>query len=383
MKKLYLLVALCWFCYPALAQSLIYSDTIPKVDIRISPDHAMGGTVADRIEDLTFIPLRGDVIPFVSDFAIQHGQIALVSRGAKLRDKFLLFDLEGKQLYQSTDESLGFTSTERTITDIGMWDDKHLVATMRNTIHLDPAKLASVSKDAQTTGKADDSVKLRSTTWYYDSPRYLHERISKSALSKGDKILVKYGRDSMGPMHDLQQNFSNVFFEGGEPRAYATFSYHYKLFELGESGVAKIFNVVLPMKHTIDTAAIFNFTTQQEYDQYFDSDPVLIKGFNSVIRYRDYILFNLLGTRLEWLAYHTETGELMNLRNILPDKTNDFISFVGSELKTDGDFLYSYIYPNQIRNTMEKSREEGHLMRPEYQAMAKHDNPILVRFKLK
>src|SRR5690606_31416094 len=111
-------------------------------------------------EDLTFIPLRGDVIPFVSDFAIQHGQVALVSRGVKLRDKFILFDFEGKQLYQSTDESLGLTSTERTITDIGSWDDKHLVAAMRNTIRLDPAERKSVSKDARTTKKADDSIKL-------------------------------------------------------------------------------------------------------------------------------------------------------------------------------------------------------------------------------
>lgn len=385
MKKIYLLVALCYFSLSSSAQSLIYSDTIPIVDIRISPEHAMGGMVGDWIEDLTFIPLKTkkeDLIPRAFDLTVIRDKVGLVSRVDGSNHAFLLFDNEGNQLFKTSKESLGLRAPYNNIRSVEIWDNNFIVDAYEYTIVVDDINLEAVASPAGQA-KADDSIKVKNTVWYYDSAFDLHERPTKSALTKDDRILIKYARDSVGPMHDLLQNFSNVFITDGEPRAYVTFPYHYKLFELGEEGIANIVNIVLPMKRTIDTAAIFNFQNKEEYDKYFDSNPDLIKGFNKIIRYKDYILINPISIQFEWLAYNTVTGELINLGNILPDESNDFISFMSSEFTTDGEFLYTLIYPNAIRYAQEKCRKEGYSMRPELQAMAKHDNPIVVRFKLK
>jgi len=345
----------------------------------------MGGTASEWIEGLKFIPLKTtkeNVIPRAFDLTVIRGKVGLGSMTDNAKHVFLMFDNEGNQLFKASKESLGLKTLHNTISSVGIWDDNFFVDAYEYTIVVDDIKLEAVALPAEQA-KAYDSLKVKNSVWYYDSAYDLHERPSRSALTKDDQVLVKYDKDSVGPMYELLQNFSNVFITDGEPRAYVTFPYRYKLFELGEEGIANIINIVLPMKRTIDTAAIFNFQNREEYDKYFDSDPDLIKGFNNIIRYKDYILINPISIQFDWLAYNTMTGELINLRNILPDESNDFISFMGSEFTTDGEFLYTLIYPNTIRQAQEKCRKEGHSMRPEYLALAKHDNPIVVRFKLK
>ncbi len=78
------------------------------------------------------------------------------------------------------------------------------------------------------------------------------------------------------------------------------------------------------------------------------------------------------------------TDETIDFSGIISDESNDFISlFFNPLIFSDDVFLYTIVYPHQIREAEQKCKEENHQMSVKHQKLINHLNPILVKFKLK
>ena len=109
-----------------------------------------------------------------------------------------------------------------------------------------------------------------------------------------------------------------------------------------------------------------------------------ITSITDAKRYKQYLLFQVIGSTPTRIALNLTNNEIISLNKILPDKSNDFMEFLGyNDMETDGEYIYSIIYPNDVAKAKEKSKIEGHSIRKEYLQLEKSLNPILVRYKLK
>lgn len=123
----------------------------------------------------------------------------------------------------------------------------------------------------------------------------------------------------------------------------------------------------------------------ETYEKYIKANPQKVYGLGHVVPHHRYLIF-LAGRYHDprWIAYDLESKEAWGLDYIIPDKSNDYLSFFDTnDIITDGEYLYSYIYPQQVRSAKNKSMDERHSMRKEYADLEKYNNPVLVRFKIK
>ena len=77
------------------AQSLQYSDKIPVEELRLSLQHALGGVVGERIQDLNYFQLyaknKNEIINSVNNFSVNEDNIIITSNGSG--DKFWMEDI--------------------------------------------------------------------------------------------------------------------------------------------------------------------------------------------------------------------------------------------------------------------------------------------------
>lgn len=372
------------------AQKLIYSDTIPTEQIRISPDHAMGGSVSDWIQELAYYPLetqdRKDIVSYVQEFCQNDSSIAVVDRGnsGQAGPAIFIYTAQGKLIKRISLEEMGLDE-HKTVNSIHRWEDGFIIGTPTYRVNMDQEGNFTKQHYATFSSTSDDSVKIHDAVWYYTSPRYMHRRSSNEALILNNEVLVWYQQDNQPSVFfDLRDNFSSLYKQ--EDLVYAAFSYHYKVFELHVKGVQKLYDFIFPLSYTLDIGAYYSIREEESFQTFMAKNPKAILGFDNIIRYKDYLLLEtktLAGSSF-WLAYNITTKEVIRLENIVPDQSNDYLPIMGwnKKLSTDGEYLYSIIYPNEMELATRKCEEERHSMRQEYEKLLNYKNPILVRFKL-
>jgi len=224
---------------------------------------------------------------------------------------------------------------------------------------------------------------IGNSSWHYSVPQFHNKKIMETkTLSQGDRTIVTYQKmdsifqpyNSYGSLSEIQKN----------NKAYAKFTYSTHLFELDSSGVSKVYQFIFPLKNTLNLEEVIKLKDFMPVIQYMNAHQSVITGIGDVFPYRDYLIVQLQLKGNFTIAINMTTKEIIGLRNIIPNKDNDYLAFMNRNiLGTDGEYLYSILFPEDIRQAIGKSIDERHPVSDHLKALEKVNNPIFVRFKLK
>lgn len=387
------LLFLC-FSFPIMhlsAQSLQYSDKIPVEELRLSLQHALGGVVGERIQDLNYFQLyaknKNEIINSVNNFIVNEDNIIITSNGSG--DKFWMEDIflikkEGGLINKIPSKALGLAESE-TINAVRSWKDGFIIGSSQSNFFIQNNGNIRKSIISDHSVFPDDSIKLNQAAWYYYNSRDMKKKHDNTALKVNNEIMIQYGADRKADFfYDITSNFSNI--SKGDTIAYASFVNNYDVFELNDTAIQKIYKIMLPLENTLDTSLYYKISTDDSLTNFQKRTPNAIIGFDQILKYKDYLLLNLksISGDKTWIAINLLTNELISLSNILPDTSNDFLPIMGwnQYLTTDGKYLYSVIYPNEIEDSKSKCEEENHPMTKKNKDLLNSINPILVRFIL-
>jgi len=371
------------------AQHLIYSDTIPTEQIRLSPNHAIGGFAGELLSDFAYFLLeikgKTDIVGYITDVCQNGGHIAIIAtRGGTaggISHVVHLYKTTGHlvKVISLEDMSLGM---DRTVNSIQAFGDGFALRTAQYRIKITKTGGYSIRHYNEFVSLADDSVVMENATWYYTSPR----NRSKEALKNDQSVEVWYASNTVPKVYlDIKQHLSP--YHGDNRVAYATFSYNYKVFEMNKKQIQKIYDFILPISNTLDTSSYNQLQNWNDLKPYINKNPKVVLGFNSVFRYKKYLFLELkeLKGGSIWLAYNLNSKEVINLKNIVPDSSNHFMLVIGWQnyLTTDGEYLYSLIYPNEVEVAVKNSKLSNDPIKKSINVLRNSKNPILVRFKIK
>ncbi|MBE8713016.1 6-bladed beta-propeller [Sphingobacterium hungaricum] len=381
MKKFFFILALLstsLFCY---AQRLIHDPAIPVVKSRIIIEQMRGGTVSENLSDLEYITLKGsknDVIDHLSNSVFTKNRFAIINN----QDGHLFIYDENGVLLNRVSKLEGYKPKDkRLFYAVDLIENKLVVYAERMK--------ASYDLDGNLIEKFLDfehkysipSIDLGQTRFLFGVAQVKRDSFPEFGLKMNDSILVRYDtRDTIRSQYYQGKSLVKI----SEEKAFAVFPSTYKMFELNPNGISKIHQFIFPFKNTIDTSNFAMYKDSSTLFDYLNKNQDKVYGVGRPMLYKNYMILHIGSFGLaSWIAYNLETGEILSLKKILPDKSNDFLEFLDSNtLSTDGEYLYSVIFPNAIQRAKDKSREEAHTMRKEFLNMEKSLNPILVRFKL-
>jgi hypothetical protein len=366
------------------AQRLIYSKDLPVEKIRIVPETTLGGTISERITDLEYIPLKASknqLLDQVYSCTLTPDRIGILSGKGYL----YLYDIKGN-LIKIFDQIPGVKKVK----------DDHLlfnniVATEKGFRLTQGMRYINVDWDGNfidTVAIKPDTTRhattiIGSSSWHYLTPAFQNKKnMETKALRRGDSTIVTYQKmdsvfqpyNSYGSLSEVQKN----------KKAYASFTYSTQLFELDSLGVSKVYQFIFPLKNTLNLDEVVKIKDFMPLFQYVLAHQDAIIGIGDVFPYCDYLIIQLQKNENFTIALNPTTKEIIGLRNIIPDKSNDYLAFMDRNiLGTDGEYLYSVLFPEDIRQAMGKSVDERHPVSDRLKALEKINNPIFVRFKLK
>ena len=391
----YILFILFFHFNQGYSQRLIYDENIPTEKLRVVLEQTQGGKVSEMISDLQYIPLQGgknDLVDYISNIVIHQDKIGIVTAS---QGHFFLYHADGSFIKKITKID-GFKSPygDKTLfheikKDSSGFILEHgefkahvdLMGNIRDTVTIS-------SKDVKDDGFGQymqRELPIGSANYKLFYIFQSDERKKQDILLHNEAVILKYNAlDTI--RHFMINNGLSKVYNG---KAYLTTGYNTKIFELDSTGINKIYELVLPIRNTFDlnkakAAGLSSEEFMKSYN-YFDQNNMVVFALNNVFPYKDYLIMRTRRFHNPmWLAYNLATKEVYGLDNIIPDASNDYLNFFDSQMIfDDGDYLYSFIYPHHIRAAKEKSQLEGHTMRKEYADLAKYNNPVLVRFKLK
>jgi|GEM_PF-602719 len=378
------------------AQRLIYDETIPVEKIRVVLEQTQGGTVSEMLSDLEYIPLqtfKGDLIDRISDLAIIDDRVGVLTSYSS-GGQFYLFSLAGK-LLKKISKIDGFKpfhkENKALFQDIVAKDGKFVLSnyTFRATVDTEGNILDTLTEQRKIV-EDEDGQPVRGQidiapglTYYYYGITNGNKRKRHDVLALNDSVLMKFN-----PQDTNRTNFSLVntpLSKVKDEKAYLTIFQKTLIFELGTQGIDKIYDVVFPFRNTLTEEEKLRHTNWEGFLKYLQEHNSKVLEVGRTMRYQDYLIFYVARFRDPmWLAYNTETKETYGLSNIIPDASNDYLPFFDfNNLFVDGDYIYSFIYPNHLMLGKNKSLDERHTMSKATADLAKYNNPILVRFKLK
>lgn len=366
------------------AQRLIYSKDLPVEKIRIVPETTLGGTISEHITDLEYIPLKANknqLLDQVYSCTLTPDRIGILSGKGYL----YLYDIKGN-LIKIFDQIPGVKKVK----------DDHLlfnniVATEKGfrltqgmryiNVDWDGNFIDTVAIKPDTTRHATTTI--GSSSWHYLTPQFHNKKnMETKALRRGDSTIVTYQKmdsvfqpyNSYGSLSEIQKN----------KKAYVSFTYSTQLFELDSLGVSKVYQFIFPLRNTLNLDEVVKIKDFVPLFQYINAHQGVITGIGDVFPYRDYLIIQLLQNGSFTIALNPTTKEIIGLQNIIPDKDNDYLAFMNrNTLGTDGEYLYSALFPEDIRQAIGKSVDERHPVSDRLKALEKNNNPIFVRFKLK
>ncbi len=382
MRKILLLFLFLSTLLSAYSQRLIYSSDFPVEKIRIILEQLRGGTVSENLTDLEYIPLGGgknDIIDYISNIIITPNNIGIISNS---NQNLYIYDLKGN-LIKRISEIEGFKPKNKVLFYNIQQEKGKIVAygDKLKVVFNEKGEILEKNLDYKYMG-TKTFVSLQDTKFYYGSPSTgKKDSLPEYGLKMNDSILVRYDpRDTIGFM------FANgdEIIKTSEEIGFAVFPNTYRVAQLNPKGVSKIIQFVFPYKNTVDTSNYDIYKTVQSYFNFMENNRDKITSITDAKRYKQYLLFQVIGSTPTRIALNLSNNEIISLNKILPDKSNDYLEFLGYNLlTTDGEYIYTIIFPNDIARAKEKSKIEGHSMRKEYLQLEKSLNPILVRFKLK
>lgn len=366
------------------AQRLIYSKDIPVEKIRIVPETALGGTINERISDLEYIPLKANknqLLDQAYTCILSNNRIGILSGKGHL----YLYNIQG-DLIKIFDQIPGVKKIKEdnlffnhiTTTEKGF----RLTQSMRYVnVDWDGNLIDTITIKEDTTSHYTTTI--GNSSWHYSVPQFHNKKIMETkTLSQGDRTIVTYQKmdsifqpyNSYGSLSEIQKN----------NKAYAKFTYSTNLFELDSSGVSKVYQFIFPLKNTLNLEEVIKLKDFMPVIQYMNAHQSVITGIGDVFPYRDYLMVQLQLRGNFAIAINMKTKEIIGLRNIIPNKDNDYLAFMNRNiLGTDGEYLYSILFPEDIRQAIGKSIDERHPVSDHLKALEKVNNPIFVRFKLK
>ncbi|MCS3554007.1 MULTISPECIES: 6-bladed beta-propeller [unclassified Sphingobacterium] len=367
-----------------LAQRLIYSKDIPVEKIRIVPETAMGGTISERISDLEYIPLKASknqLLDQVYRCTLTPDRIGILSGKGYL----YLYDIKGN-LIKIFDQIPGVKKVK----------DDHLlfnniVATKKGfrltqgmryiNVDWDGNFIDTVAIKPDTTSHATTTI--GSSSWHYLTPQFHDKKnMETKALRLEDSTIVTFQK--MDSIYQPYNSYGSLSEVKKNNKAYASFTYSTQLFELDSLGVSKVYQFIFPLRNTLNLDEVVKIKDYMPLFQYINAHQGVITGIGDVFPYRDYLIIQLQKNGSFPIALNPTTKEIIGLQNIIPDKSNDYLAFMDrSTLGTDGEFMYSILFPEDIRQAMGKSVDERHPVSDRLKALEKNNNPIFVRFKLK
>lgn len=364
-------------------QQLLYSPNIPIQEIRISPKHASGGLVQHNISDLQYLPIsadkKADLIDYINAVQISNGTIAVLSNG---NAKVSLMDNAGKitNTLKSTDFKLPQIEPLQTLTPSS---GGFILGLVHFAVKLNNQGQHKVIDLPAATNTANDSLTLNNTVWSFWQPK--EKSSDLTALQYNGQAVITYHKLSPYAIsRDLDRNLSQP--DMRHHSAFANFPNNYELFELGEQGIQKVYKFIFPKDISVDTALLYNIKDQIGFDKFMMENKEKLFGFNQILSYKDYLLLQLItyGGDRSWIAVNTNNQEVLAIKNIMPDASNDYLPIIGwnDYLLSDGEYLYSILYPNETGSAHNKSDEENHTMKKGHANLIKSKNPILVKFKL-
>lgn len=396
--KYALLFSCLWFALqpdPSYAQQLIYDENIPVEKIRIVLEQTRGGTVSDMLSDLEYIPLqgsRGDLIDYISDLAVVEDKLGVITQ-FNSGGHFYLYDLNTGTLINKITKIDGYKPDSRnrnTLFYNVMEEGGRFVLSTPTPLRV----IVDTQGNVQDTlsykipeedegQRVQQQVSFRpDLTYYYYNGSHNDKRTRRDALALNDSVLIRYSElDTNSYISMLRGDISKPY----AGKAYVTFLKHYKLFELQETGISKLYEIIFPLRNTIDFSD--STISSRDYNvflNYIRANMEKVHQIGRGVAYGDYLIFYVQRWQNPmWLAYNLKTKETYGLNNIVPDKSNDYLSFFDRELFVVGDYIYSMIYPHHVREAKNKSLDERHSISEKTADLEKHNNPILVRFKLK
>lgn len=387
LRKLFLIILYSLITSCLSAQYLIYSDSIPVQHIRVPLPYLKGGTIQDNITDIQYFPLeikeKADIINRVSDIVANAHTIALYSNlfaKNSVSSSFYMYGGDGnlKHRFSTIND---FKSS--TINEIKPCDDGFIIRTGDSAIQIDT--MGEWKKSPNPLNDLSDSVYMdKTTSWYYQSFRQRESGPIKVGLYKNNIPYISYITGSKpNLLYDLDKPFSP--YAKRENTAYSTFPFSTDVFELSDKEIRNVYRFIFPLDYTLDTAQ-YRLVNDEEGKKAFDwKHPHTIHGFDNVIRYRNYLILQLkyLKGDSQWIALNLNTNDIVDLESLLPDPSSDYMPIIGAHkrLISNGEYLYSILYPNEI---VDQNEEKG--SRPitdRARSLSKSKNPILVRFKLK
>lgn len=367
-----------------LAQRLIYSKDIPVEKIRIVPETALGGTINERISDLEYIPLKANknqLLDQAYTCILSNNRIGILSGKGHL----YLYNIQG-DLIKIFDQIPGVKKIKEdnlffnhiTTTEKGF----RLTQGMRYVnVDWDGNLIDTITIKEDTTSHYTTTI--GNSSWHYSVPQFHNKKIMETkTLSQGDRTIVTYQKmDSIFQPYNSYSSLSEI---QKNNKAYAKFTYSTNLFELDSSGVSKVYQFIFPLKNTLNLEEVIKLKDFMPVIQYMNAHQSVITGIGDVFPYRDYLMVQLQLKGNFTIAINMKTKEIIGLRNIIPNKDNDYLAFMNRNiLGTDGEYLYSILFPEDIRQAIGKSIDERHPVSDHLKALEKVNNPIFVRFKLK
>lgn len=366
------------------AQRLIYSKDIPVEKIRIVPETALGGTINERISDLEYIPLKANknqLLDQAYTCILSNNRIGILSGKGHL----YLYNIQG-DLIKIFDQIPGV----KKIREDNLFFN-HITTTEKGFRLTQGMRYVNVDWDGNlidTITIKDDTTSHYTTTignssWHYSVPQFHNKKIMETkTLSQGDRTIVTYQKmDSIFQPYNSYSSLSEI---QKNNKAYAKFTYSTHLFELDSSGVSKVYQFIFPLKNTLNLEEVIKLKDFMPVIQYMNAHQSVITGIGDVFPYRDYLMVQLQLKGNFTIAINMKTKEIIGLRNIIPNKDNDYLAFMNRNiLSTDGEYLYSILFPEDIRQAIGKSIDERHPVSDHLKALEKVNNPIFVRFKLK
>jgi len=386
---LFLIINLCH------GQQLIYDDKIPVKKLRVVIEQSRGGSVSDMLTDLEYIPLQGDnkdqIISYVNSIEVIDDKMGIVSG---VEGHFFLFDLEGK-FVNKIDKVPGYkipaSRNNNLFYYVANEDDTFAMYNRAFRVRVD---LQGNIRDTMTMNHAtvkDDGfgqfvrkeITLGRSNFKYYGTGQSKNRKKSDVLAFNDSVIMTYdANDTI-----LAQWHSEDMTKQQQGKSYMTAGYNTKIFELDSTGIAKVYELILPARNTLDLKSTEAFKTDDfvKFQEYINNNKDKVISLQNIKAYKDYIIFQVFRWgQIVWLAYNVKTNDVIGLSNIISDKSNDFMPLYDvNNLFAHEDYLYSFIYPSQVSAAKGKSADERHTMRQSYLDLEKSKNPILVRFKLK
>ncbi len=389
MRKISLILFIAVISYITVhGQRFIHSADYPIQKIRVVIEQAQGGTVSENIKGLKYILLKGNknnLVDYISDFKVSKDRIGVIG-SVSSGGSFYVYDKEGELLKKVN------------MNDTGVHKDKN-GAFFKIDKEGENFKLTSGNLVSQyifsKNGDFLDTVKTNylaglppkylrlndKSHFEYKGPFYWNGRKDNNVLLLNDSALIKFNPQDTNTTY---YSMSDGFFKLNDEIAYLSIAQKNQIYELDNTGIKQIYDFSFPMNNTLREEDKLKFKNMNDLINYLSDHSSKIIEIGRVVRFKNYLIFSvILGSGPNWLAYDVASKNIYNLSNIVPDKSNDYLSFLSNNyLATDGEFLYSIIYPQDIRSAINKSESEKHTMHKTYLDLQKSNNPLLVKFQL-